>query len=179
MASWWPRGTRSAGAATGGGGGPACDLAAAHRPRRMPGRAAGQRAPCPAQRPPDRCRQQDRRKAAHLAGFICPHCPHSKGVCPQSKWGQNSSMVTGTYAGFSGLSPLSPRKKNDSRKKAGASRPHPATWCPHFRGHLACLVATCAPGPPCWVLPGCSVCGSFTARSCASLCSGKRVNGEW
>jgi hypothetical protein len=107
---------------------------------------------------PDRYPQRDRRKVAHLAGFICPHCPHLKTVFPQSKWGQNSSMVTGTYAGFSGLSPLSPRKKNNPPKETGASGPHPAPWCPHFRGHSACLVATCAPTPGV---------GSFRAVRCA------------
>jgi hypothetical protein len=109
----------------------------------MPGRAAGQRAPCPAQRPPpDRCPQRDRRKAAHLAGFSCTHCPQSKQVCPQCKWGQNSSMVTTTYARFSGLSPLSPQKKNDSRKKTRGIGPHPVPWCPHFWGYIGARVAS-------------------------------------
>jgi hypothetical protein len=34
------------------------------------------------------------------------------------------------------------------------------------------------PTPPCWVLRGVAVYGSFTARDFASLCSGKRVYGE-
>jgi len=81
------------------------------------------------------------RKAAHLAGFICPHCPHSKTVCPQCKWGQISSMVTTTYKRFCSLSPLSPRKKNDPPKETAESEVHPAPWCPHFRGHFAHLAA--------------------------------------
>jgi hypothetical protein len=88
-----------------------------------------------------RATQQGPRKSAHCAGFICPHCPHSKTVCPQCNWGRISSMVTTTYARFCGLSPLSPRKKNDPPKETAKSEAHTVPWCPHFRGHFAHLVA--------------------------------------